>query len=952
MISPSIFIGLGSTGMDILEHLQMLILEEYGISSLPIFKYLAIETNQSHIPKTPPFIKSDIEVIYPIITSTLSIKEELKDGKKQYLTEWLDEAVLDIPGNAFTLGASNIRQAGRLCLWENWGLVTDVLNNAKAKITNTVNLRNTIEILREYYRKIGKKVSLSEDVIGTTPNIYIFGSLCGGTASGMFVDIAYYLRYLFGLWAVNYQNRLATNIQGIFTILDEKLLSRVGFSDIDKWSANCFASLIELDYFSHPQSTYEVLFPNNIKIKSNDTPFDYTYLVSTSGQGGTFWKEDGTIPDLESLNHMISLFLFTEAVSSLYSRKEEIRTDFRGFVNATVPNENEHLPFLASFGISCIWYPKYRISRAVSCRLASDLCKKWQGEHSLLDQTSIKYDAEKLWKEILEKGITLLTKKPGGSIESEIREVFDKEMVNLNRPISDIVDNIGIKKIMEMLKEDNDFDEVIKNQLAIFKRNTTDDIKHYLHTRINKHQNLSEAQSFISFLEGEIEKTMSNLPLRYPAITPAILDGLHKVKLNIFERLSPRNKIIKEKKKKEALNGIYNHLIAILKQVRGYRAKPILDRIREFLRTDISKEVDDMMKKLSDCIDKLEEQGEDEIKRITKKQSIEIIANNLRNDIEEDVDALKGEITSLSSHKWRILLNAIFTKEGLKKIELYEFLHFLPDEIVLRMTEPFMRGALESIKKFNIADDIQKKLDRATLLLLAKRALPYLSLTGEFTGLQRPPSFICGSDEEGGSNLTSLENLLSDSSYKNRIQFGKSIITDELDHLLIFYTEQGLLYIDENLKTFDLYQIKYKDVVMNSPYEVHTVRGGKQHFDVIMEKRRREVKRLLKIAIELIPSKVFEKVKDDWVFRYVDSVGIHTSFLPEKQPIDAIIADEHGFLLFQEKILSAIKEDGIDGLRKKINEHIKKTEKDFDGEKAKDEAEYYKNVILEFFPKE
>lgn len=932
----------------------MLVLEEYGIPSLPIFKYLGIETNQSHIPKVAPEIKSEIEMIYPIVTSTLSVKDEIRKGTKEYLREWLDEAILDIPGNSFTLGASNIRQAGRLCLFENWGLITSALNNAKAKVTNNINIKNTISILKDYYKRVGKKVSLSEDIIGTSPNIYVIGSLCGGTASGMLIDIAYYLRHLFSLWAINYKNRLSTNIQGIFTILDEKLLSRAGMPDIDKWAANCYSSLIELDFFSHPSSLYEVLFPDGIKIKSNDTPFDYVYTLSCSGQGGTFWKEDGTSPDLSGLNHMISLVLFTEAVSDLYSRKEEIRTDFRGFTNAGIPNENEHTPFLASCGISCIWYPKYRITRAVACLMASSLCKKWLGDFTGLDNTTINFDANKTWTRLLDTHIAILTRKPDGSIEDGYKEKFTKP--NLNDDIEKIIEKAGIKDILADLREEGKNDQVIKGNLAIFKKTLIDEIKEIITKRINTNKNLLKEREFLFSLDREIEKTMEALPLRYPIISSLFLDEiLQKEKPNILDLIRKKT----EEKKKRALSEAYEYILSLLKDVRGFRVKPILQEIREVLGFCISNpnipsmkdQLDKMIEKLQLVLDRLKEEEEKEI-AVQKMQSIEIIANNPKNSIIEDIEILKGRLSTAGEHRWRMLMNKIFEIDIERKMELKDLLNLSLGEIIQRTTKPFQELALDSIKRFNIAEDIQKKMDRPILLILAKRALPYLGLSGELIELQRKPSFICGDDIESGVNITALDSFLRDSSFQNRISFGKTIISKELDHLLIFYTEQGLLFIDKNLTTAKLFSHKYREALANSPYEIHIQKGGGIHFDVKKEKHKKEVKKLLKVAKDLFGQEVFEKTKDgSIIFRYIDSVGIHSMWFPDRQPISAITADENGFLQFKERVVSVIKSSSSSSFLEKINCHIKETEKAKGEDEAGMEAEYYKNVFLEYFKK-
>ena len=46
MIRPTLFIGLGTTGTNILKKLRELMSEEYGHAGLPIFRYISIETDE------------------------------------------------------------------------------------------------------------------------------------------------------------------------------------------------------------------------------------------------------------------------------------------------------------------------------------------------------------------------------------------------------------------------------------------------------------------------------------------------------------------------------------------------------------------------------------------------------------------------------------------------------------------------------------------------------------------------------------------------------------------------------------------------------------------------------------------------------------------------------------------------------------------------------------------
>jgi hypothetical protein len=286
---------------------------------------------------------------------------------------------------------------------------------------------------------------------------------------------------------------------------------------------------------------------------------------------------------------------------------------------------------------------------------------------------------------------------------------------------------------------------------------------------------------------------------------------------------------------------------------------------------------------------------------------------------------------------------------------LHEFLKHGWEEIVQRITSPIQRITLEFVEGFNIARDVQKKMDRASLVMIAKRALSYIGLSGELVTLHRPPNFLCGNDDPSITNLKSLEALLSDASSQNRISFGTIIRTPEMDHLLIFYTEQGLLYMDENLMSEELFHRKYREVLAKDKYEIHTRKGGKIHFDVCMERRKQEAEKLLKIAKDLFSSKdgkeseIFEVTQEGFIFRYVDSIGIHSSWAVDRQGVGVITSDETIFELFKAKVTKRIQEVGEEEFRKRVNQHIRWTEANQDQGAARKEAEYYKNIVLEFF---
>ena len=182
--------------------------------------------------------------------------------------DWLNPGLLKFAG-AFKAGAANIRMAGRLCLWENWENMRATLNRAYGAILapgcNNVQTQNDF-----------RATPLGAD---GTINVYVVGSLCGGSCSGMLVDIGYFCKELFG-----------RERQGLWYFYHVRSrISRTGPAAATAvQSANCYASLQEINYYNHIETIYEVTPPSGMRIRSGTPPFDYTMLISRSGVNGTY----------------------------------------------------------------------------------------------------------------------------------------------------------------------------------------------------------------------------------------------------------------------------------------------------------------------------------------------------------------------------------------------------------------------------------------------------------------------------------------------------------------------------------------------------------------------------------------------------------------------------------------------------------------------------------------
>ena len=233
-IRPTLYVGLGTTGMEILDYLRGLNQNEYGSMDCPIFRYVSIETDNSrdgnkaeslnymeYDERGVPIIKwsgprpesAENKVIHTTIPATEPIRNAINLNHSSYnehLDAWLDPKILDFDATTRAGGAGNLRMVGRLSLWENWDKQNRVQQNLREAYDAVWEDSNREKAARSLTAHFGKEIAVDEE----NRNVFIVGTLCGGTCSGMLLDIAYYFRH------IGNEN---TKIYGIFTMYDEAL---------------------------------------------------------------------------------------------------------------------------------------------------------------------------------------------------------------------------------------------------------------------------------------------------------------------------------------------------------------------------------------------------------------------------------------------------------------------------------------------------------------------------------------------------------------------------------------------------------------------------------------------------------------------------------------------------------------------------------------------------------
>jgi hypothetical protein len=382
-IKKTICIGLGGTGRDVLMRIRRFIIDRYGnLSEIPVISFVQIDTdkdsfNSSGLPTGNTYhgeeiLFRDAEKVITNMTSqdVDNLINELEhktlfESAYSHIESWFHPKLKEHI-KAIEDGAHGIRPVGRLAFFHNYRQIQKAVDAADIRT-------------RGHEAFLLKKGFHVQDGL----DIFVVGSLCGGTGSGMFLDVAYSLRNL-------YRNN--TQFFG-YLVISPKL-----FGDTPIMNANTYAALQELNYYTTESSTFEACYDKQqqVIVREKRPPFDYTYLISNRTSG------DYKVSEKSKLCNVIAYKIFLEFSSELASKLQGQRNNFRD----PMLKPDEH-PFKMSqryltFGLSAIYFTRDRLVQIALNRLTFKLIQFWlegvgQSPESqdLLERFLLKWTADK-----------------------------------------------------------------------------------------------------------------------------------------------------------------------------------------------------------------------------------------------------------------------------------------------------------------------------------------------------------------------------------------------------------------------------------------------------------------------------------------------------------------------------------------------------------------------------
>lgn len=348
---PTVLIGIGGTGHEVLSRVRRLIEETYGsLKNFPIISFLIIDTDKDYKVTNPEAAGSlfkDNEKHWASVTGKEARNMVANMGNYPWIDKWFPRE-LERNLGALEAGAGQIRACGRFAFFCNYHVIQQKFNDASKRVK-----RHESFMLDRY----GIKVS------PTGLNVFVTGSLSGGTGSGMLIDTGYCIRH----WLRGEASPLVSAIVPMPNAF-------AGMSVGDRVLANGYAALMELSYFSDYRTEYSSQFSGSLmdEVRTQQAPFDFTYLVGTKNGESEF--------KLDQIREMIAQNIFLDLTSDFSPHKRSIRDNIKSAWAAQDPGGRGYPKNFMSFGLSTIEIPISQIRTSQANRLATDFVSWWLNE--------------------------------------------------------------------------------------------------------------------------------------------------------------------------------------------------------------------------------------------------------------------------------------------------------------------------------------------------------------------------------------------------------------------------------------------------------------------------------------------------------------------------------------------------------------------------------------------
>lgn len=333
---PTVVIGLGGTGYGVLLKLKQRLVEIYG-KVPPVIKLLSIDTteNEQNRESTAQGVAVSLD---PSELYQISITNPSNIVKNKNIQEWWPPQVNANLG--IERGAGQVRARGRLGLFAKSADIFALINQA---IANVRDLRNNRQSFQD------------ELLVSNTGGVEVFivGSIAGGTGSGTFLDVAFMAR----------NGDPQISITGILAL--PRVFANKPITEMVK--SNAYGALKEIEHFWQPQTTEIDYGLRQLTIERS--PFDLLFLIDGINEAGRM------IGEPKDLQNLIADGLYVQVASQIGVDSNNSNDNIKGMLSERKVCKNRFWVNYCSFGVASLTLPIKDVQRL-----------QWQDSCILIEQ--------------------------------------------------------------------------------------------------------------------------------------------------------------------------------------------------------------------------------------------------------------------------------------------------------------------------------------------------------------------------------------------------------------------------------------------------------------------------------------------------------------------------------------------------------------------------------------
>ncbi|MEH2238108.1 tubulin-like doman-containing protein [Nostoc sp.] len=323
---PTVVIGLGGTGYEVVLKLKKRFIDAYG--SVPeVIRFISIDTTENiqERQKSPDGTKVVLE---PNELYAISVANPQVLIGREHIAKWWPQS---ISASSLISGAGQIRARGRLALFAKVG-------DIDALIAQAINAVREIRTTKQTF-KVNIEVSSRDGV-----EVFIVGSLAGGTGSGTFLDAAFLTR--------EHLNNFS-NITGVFVL--PRVFANIPQTHLVK--SNAYGALKEIEHFSGLSSSNSIEIDYGIsKIQANRPPFDAVFLIDGVNKNGTVVSR----PD--DLQNLVADGLYIQIGSQIGLDAANVADNIRAYLATGEKVRGKNINY-CSFGFATLTLPVQQYER-------------------------------------------------------------------------------------------------------------------------------------------------------------------------------------------------------------------------------------------------------------------------------------------------------------------------------------------------------------------------------------------------------------------------------------------------------------------------------------------------------------------------------------------------------------------------------------------------------------